>query len=389
LEGLEAIDRDILYTALKDDHPQIRKAAIIISESYINKNDADAIAKVTSLKDDPSHDVRIQLYQTFYSLRPDNDTTFAYQLLTTNSSNEMFAASRRSIQRNYDIKTYGSRLANLVPAERTSILAGSAIFNSLCVTCHGPAGKGVVVAGTTNLAAPPLVDSKRINADKAVLVKILLHGLSGPVDEKEYPSVMPALGANSDEWVTSIVNYARYEFGNAGRRFRRPGDTTSPYVSIPEVASIRKQYESRTDLWTISELETGTAAPVVASTNSDNTSKKNTVTSTKGTGTSANKKPVVKKTTAIVKAPTFAAVQPLLQKNTCLTCHNQDNKLIGPSYKEIATKKYSEAQIIQLIQKPNPANWPGYATRMPPMAHVSKSELTQIAQWIKSLEKAK
>ena len=59
------------------------------------------------------------------------------------------------------------------------------------------------------------------------------------------------------------------------------------------------------------------------------------------------------------------------------------------SYKEIAKRKYSIAQIVQLIQKPDPEHWPGYATRMPSMAHVSKNELTKIAEWIKSLEKVK
>ena len=82
-------------------------------------------------------------------------------------------------------------------------------------------------------------------------------------------------------------------------------------------------------------------------------------------------------------------MQPLLQKYTCLTCHNPNVKVIGPSYKEIATKKYSIAQIVQLIQKPDPAHWSGYATRMPSMAHVPKTELLKIAQWIKSIEKAK
>ena len=260
LEGLEAIDRDILYTALKDNHPQIRKAGIIISESYLKRDDGDMIAKVSALKDDPSHDVRLQLYHSFYSIRPANDTSFAYELSKANASNEMFAASKRSMDRNTDIKSYGSRLANIPAEERKSILAGVTVFNALCVTCHGPAGKGMVVAGTSNLAAPPLTESKRMNADKSLLVKILLHGLSGPVDGKEYPAVMPSLGANSDEWVASVVNYIRYEFGNAGRRFRRPTDTLSPFVSVVEVAAIRKQYESRVDLWTLQELETGTAA---------------------------------------------------------------------------------------------------------------------------------
>src|SRR5688572_15823822 len=199
LEGLEAINRDILYTALKDEHPQIRKAAVIISESYLKKDDGDIIAKLSGLKNDPSHDVRLQLYHTFYSIRPKNDTTFAYELSKANTSNEMFAASRRSMDRNTDIKTYGSRLANIPVEERKSILSGVTVFNALCVTCHGPGGKGMVVAGTSNLAAPPLTESKRMNADKSLLVKLLLHGLSGPVDGKEYPAVMPSLGANSDE----------------------------------------------------------------------------------------------------------------------------------------------------------------------------------------------
>jgi mono/diheme cytochrome c family protein len=381
LEGLDAADRDIVYTALKDAHPQIRKAAIIISESWLKKDDKDVIAKLSQLKNDASHDVRLQLYHTFYSIKPAKDTMFARELFTANASNEMFTASQKSMDRNLDIKTYGSRLANLPIGERNSILAGASIFNSLCVTCHGPGGKGVIVAGTTNLAAPPLAESKRINADKALLVKILLHGLTGPVEGKEYPSVMPSLGANSDEWVASIVNYTRYEFGNAARRFRRPTDTISPFVSIPEVAKIREQYATRASLWTLEELETGTPAVAVAKTNADTSANKKITTT-------APKKPVTKPTT-IVKKPTYASVQPLLQKNTCLTCHNQTAKLIGPSYNEIAKRKYSVAQIVQLIQKPNPANWPGYATKMPPMAHVSKAELQQIAQWIKSLETVK
>jgi mono/diheme cytochrome c family protein len=394
LEGLDAIDKDILYTALKDEHPQIRKAAIIISERYLKQAEREVIARVTSLKNDASHDVRIQLYHTFYSIQPANDTTFAHELFVANASNPMFAASRRSMDRNSEIKTYGSRLANIPAGERKLILAGSNIFTSLCGTCHGPGGKGVMVAGTNALAAPPLTASSRITGDKANIVKILLHGLSGPIDGKEYPSVMPALGANTDEWVASVANYVRYEFGNAGRRFRRPGDTTSPFLSVAEVAAIRSQYSSRTELWTLDELEKGTtsasvktnvdnAATQTAATNSKtNTASKQTATKTTATKTTA-------KTTTTSKAPTYASVQPLLQKYTCLTCHNPNVKVIGPSYKEVAAKKYSVAKIVELIQKPDPANWPGYATRMPSMAHVPKSDLTKIAQWIKSLEKAK
>jgi mono/diheme cytochrome c family protein/glucose/arabinose dehydrogenase len=392
LEGLEAIDRDVIYTALKDEHPQMRKAAVIISEPYLRKNDEDIINRLAQLKNDPSHDVRLQLFLSFYSTKPAKGASIAEELATANKANEMFAATQRSMDRNADIKTYGSRLANVPAEERKLILAGQAVFNSLCVTCHGAGGKGMTVAGTSSLAAPALLESKRINADKATLVKIILHGLQGPIDGKEYPSVMPALGANSDEWVASVVNYVRYELGNAGRRFRRANDTISPYASTVEVANIRAQHASRVTPWTIAELENTTqpttAATTTATTQSTSTSTaaaKNT-SGAKTSNTAATKKPAAKTTT---KKTSYNDVHQLLQKNTCLTCHTPTAKLIGPSYSEIAKKKYSVAQIVQLIQKPNPSNWPGYATKMPPMAHVPKGELTKIAEWIKSLEKAK
>ena len=380
LEGLDAIDRDILYTALKDEHAQIRKAAVIISEPYLIKDDEDIIARLSQLKNDPSYDVRLQLFLSFYSIKPTMGASLTQELLTANTSNEMFAAAQKSMDRNNEIKTYGSRLANIPAEERKLILAGSNVFTSLCVTCHGPGGKGMTVAGTSSLAAPPLTESKRINGDKASLVKIILHGLSGPIDGKEYPSVMPSLGANSDEWVASVVNYVRYELGNASRRFRRPGDTISPFVSLAEVAGIRAQTASRVSPWTLAELESGAPSATVIQTNTN--SPATTTSSSKNTTTSTNKKTIAKTTAA--KKTGYEEVQNLLQKNTCLTCHNPNTKVIGPSYKEIATKKYSIAQLVQLIQKPNPEHWPGYATRMPPMAHGPKTERTKIAAWIKS-----
>lgn len=79
-------------------------------------------------------------------------------------------------------------------------------------------------------------------------------------------------------------------------------------------------------------------------------------------------------------------VQKLLQKNTCLACHNVDKKLVGPSYVEIMkTKKYKPEQIVELIYKPKPSNWPGY----PPMAalpNVPKDEALKIATWISKLK---
>lgn len=79
-------------------------------------------------------------------------------------------------------------------------------------------------------------------------------------------------------------------------------------------------------------------------------------------------------------------VQKLLQKNTCLACHSADNKLVGPAYKEVMkTKKYKSDQIVALIYKPKPANWPGFPP-MAPMTQVPKEEAKEIADWIVTLK---
>ncbi|MCX2493753.1 hypothetical protein OQX63_09740 [Pedobacter sp. PF22-3] len=99
-------------------------------------------------------------------------------------------------------------------------------------------------------------------------------------------------------------------------------------------------------------------------------------------GASTPAKPV-----ATAKAPTFKEVEGLLTKNTCLACHNQTKRQIGPPFAEIAKRKYSPEKIFQLIHNPQPQNWPGYSTEMPPMPQVTKAEALKIAAWINSLNK--
>ncbi|WP_025145097.1 membrane protein [Pedobacter jeongneungensis] len=94
-----------------------------------------------------------------------------------------------------------------------------------------------------------------------------------------------------------------------------------------------------------------------------------------------------KPATTMAKAPTFKEVEGLLTKNTCLACHNQTKRQIGPPFAEIAKRKYSPEKIFQLIHNPQPQNWPGYSTEMPPMPQVTKAEALKIAGWINSLNK--
>ena len=107
--------------------------------------------------------------------------------------------------------------------------------------------------------------------------------------------------------------------------------------------------------------------------------------------------PVIEKAvTAVVDQPklavngkkqvvTEAQALALLKKHTCLACHAKDKKVIGPSYEDIAKRKYSDQQILALVYKPNPQNWPDYATEMAPMSHIPANDVLKIASWINNL----
>jgi cytochrome c len=75
----------------------------------------------------------------------------------------------------------------------------------------------------------------------------------------------------------------------------------------------------------------------------------------------------------------------LMTKYTCIACHRVEAKLVGPAYKDVAKRNYTDAQIVELIYNPKPTNWPGYIA-MAPMKQVPKEDATKLATWINTLD---
>ncbi|TDE12446.1 c-type cytochrome [Dyadobacter psychrotolerans] len=84
------------------------------------------------------------------------------------------------------------------------------------------------------------------------------------------------------------------------------------------------------------------------------------------------------------RKPVPADVSALLNKHACFACHQAYDKVIGPAYSEVAKKKYTPEQIVELVHNPKPEHWPGYPP-MAPLAHVPKGDIVVIANWINSL----
>jgi mono/diheme cytochrome c family protein len=119
---------------------------------------------------------------------------------------------------------------------------GKAIYETLCLNCHQPDGRGL--AGIY----PPLVNSEWVSGNKSVLVKMLLHGLSGPITVagqefgKQNPIPMPPSGLE-DQQIADVLTYVRAEFGSKASA-----------VSVEEVTALRTTHKDRTAFWTADEL---------------------------------------------------------------------------------------------------------------------------------------
>jgi mono/diheme cytochrome c family protein len=194
LEGLEAIDRATLLKAMDDNDPQVRKAAIWISERFLKKDDNQVIEKLEALKDDERSEVLTQLVLSLNPSTVPKAKAIVSEVLAKNVGRGIFAGIQNTFARNEETKKYGAKLVDLKEADRKMVMNGAKIFQSLCVSCHGPEGVGLPTK-----IAPPLIGKFKLLEYKDGVIRIMLHGLKGPVDGATYPDHMPA-------WVVTMTN---------------------------------------------------------------------------------------------------------------------------------------------------------------------------------------
>lgn len=243
LNGLHSLDKATLLGALKDKDPQIRKTAVWISEDYFKSDNSALLSALEPLKDDSSADVR---YQLALSLRFNNEVKaqdIIRYLAKGNPGDEAMIASTTKYNDEIIARHLHEEAERLLKeADKKLVNNGSVIFKNLCSTCHGADAKGIAIGGK-DMPAPPLSGAPDVNGDPDKLIRILLYGLSGPVNGKKYADVMPALGANDDEYIASAISYIRNDFGNSAAT-----------VKPEDVKRIRMETAGRTSSWTMEEL---------------------------------------------------------------------------------------------------------------------------------------
>jgi mono/diheme cytochrome c family protein len=121
--------------------------------------------------------------------------------------------------------------------------AGQQVYMTVCFACHQPTGQGLPGM------FPPLADSDWVKAKKPDrLIRMVLHGLTGPISVNGKPfstpaPLMPPQATLTDQQIADVLSYIRTSLGNA-----------STPVSTDEVAAIRLAEKSRSTPWTEAEL---------------------------------------------------------------------------------------------------------------------------------------
>ena len=211
---------EILFKSAHHPHPRVRLEAIVAS-SHLDTSDAVRIP-LAALKHPRD---RFIDYAIRHSVRK-------LQSLWQPAGKELLLPDAEQA-------AYLNNIAGAAPAEKHP---GEIIYESLCLNCHQPGGKGLPGV------YPPLTPTEWISSDPSVPIRILLHGITGPmpVAGKEYgttiPLPMPPMGLN-DQQTADVLSYIRSSFGNQ-----------SPNVTPEQVRQVRSATHSRSTFWTAGEL---------------------------------------------------------------------------------------------------------------------------------------
>lgn len=117
---------------------------------------------------------------------------------------------------------------------------GAEIFTR-CAACHQATGLGMPGA------YPPLAGSEWLVNNPEVPIRIVLHGLQGPITVKgtSFNNAMTPFGDQlSDEEIAAVISYERSSFGNSASK-----------ITAEQVKAVREATKSQTGPWKPDDLK--------------------------------------------------------------------------------------------------------------------------------------
>ncbi|WP_017444476.1 DUF7133 domain-containing protein [Gayadomonas joobiniege] len=244
LEGLGIIDQSLLEQAFNDASSVVRVAAVRISEQLVNNNNQQMIDHWLKLL--PKADVELAqqiLLSAFYVAADENKRAqIRTKVLARYANKKGVKAIDTAMQYQIKEQQAKAKLAQGNKALAEALERGQQHFNSLCANCHGKDGLGTPAGNS--LLAPSFKNNPRVQGNLALLGRIALDGLTGPIEGENYAGViMASLASNDDLWLADVLTYIRNNFGNQ-----------ASMVTAEQIAELRKNDQRRSP-WTLPELE--------------------------------------------------------------------------------------------------------------------------------------
>ena len=238
LRGLEALDPDYIFESLNSDSEEVRLAGIRLSEAFLKVGGKKMIAAVQTFADrELSDDEVIQLINSLNRSQPPGHEALVASLKSRNSNNAILLAIEKRAAEKVAVAAMGE-----------SAKRGAVIYESICMTCHGKDGRGVVAEN--QLLAPGLIDSRLFQNSgrfQPLVSRVLLDGMMGPLRGKTYGEgvMVPFKSVYTDEQIADVMNYI-------GNRWHKRDWKTS--TRPEDVAKARAQSSGRNLMWTEEEL---------------------------------------------------------------------------------------------------------------------------------------
>ena len=221
-DRLEASE-DWLKKMAEDFHPRVRLEAVVAC-SYLRRPASIAVAlKVLDHSRDRFIDYALR--QTARSLQP------------------IWQPVLREGQLALERPEHEAYLRALTTEEPVSLSQGELLYQKACLPCHQADGKGLPGF------YPSLESSDWVSGDPGRLIRIVLHGLEGPITLNGEAFIsktsiaMPGFAGLGNEEIAQLLSYVRGDFGNQASA-----------ISGAQVQKVRMEEVQRSTPWKESSL---------------------------------------------------------------------------------------------------------------------------------------
>jgi mono/diheme cytochrome c family protein len=264
LEGLNLLSVQLVRELFNDPEPAIRKMAIRASETLYKAGDKSLAADYLRLMKDADYEVVIQAMMTGNILEIPGSEAAIRNALRNYPQRGVEVVGTQILNPTDRLGFFASR-PEYSAAEQALMRKGLTIYQELCSTCHGANGTGIPVGD--GLMAPPLANASRVVDHPDYLVKVILRGMIGPIEDKTYSGAfMTPMAHETDEWIASVASYLRTNLGNeAGpvspefvAKVRMETEGQKPYEFQELLATATRQLIPSDD-WKVTASHTGLA----------------------------------------------------------------------------------------------------------------------------------